>query len=109
MSGKKEHKKGDKPYRQEKKWKLSEEDQGVDKRVRKNQHTKTNGDATSSHDTAPEEMKKKDDEGESSSDELSDVKLWRQDTNQTFGPYQDHPNPSFGNMSEKLSIMISNN
>ena len=72
MSGKKEHKKGGKPYRQEKKWKLSEEDQGVDKRVRKNQHTTEMPPVAM---TPPEEMKKKDDEGESSSDELSDVKL----------------------------------
>ena len=38
MSGKKEHKRCGKQYRQEKKQKLSEEDQGVDKRARKDQH-----------------------------------------------------------------------
>ena len=72
MSGKKEHKKGGKQYRQEKKQKLSKEDQGVDKRARKDQHTVEMPPIAM---TLQEQMQKKDKEGESSSDELPDVKL----------------------------------
>ena len=63
MSGKKEHKMGGRKYRQEKKWKLSEEDQGVDKRARKDQHTTETPPVA----MPPQEQMKKDEEGESSS------------------------------------------
>ena len=72
MSGKKEHKKGGKQYRQERKQRLSEEDPGSDKRAKKDQQRTEAPQVTM---TPQEETGKKDKEYESSRDELPDVKL----------------------------------
>ena len=81
MSSKKEHKKGGKQYWQEKKRRASEEGSVPEKKARSEPET-----AETKTAQTPEPEKEPGDD-ESDSDELPDVKLWRHNTNQTFGPY----------------------
>ena len=98
MSGKKEHNKGGKQYRQERKRKMSEGSVGS-RKLRRNEKEEEE-----------KELEKVDDrptpvtESHNSEDNMMSCQTssCKKPATSTFGPFQDHPHPPIGNIFEKL-------
>ena len=97
MSGKKEHKKGGNQYQEEKKRRASEEGSVPEKKGSEPEIAEVKTAQT------PEPEKTEEEREPSSVTVMSyqTCSCSATTSNQTFGPFQDHPNPPIGNIPEK--------